>query len=124
VAYASLNGKEMTVDLAQQVLKDSINNGGKLITVEQIQKRVMESYNIPEDVLCSKKKTQDVVLARQVAMYLARNLTNSSLKTIGLKFGGRDHSTVIYACAQIAQTIKIDPVFKYKIDELINSLYV
>lgn len=124
VAYASLSGKEMTIDLAQQVLKDSINNGGRLITVEQIQKRVMESYNIPEDVLCSKKKTQDVVLARQVAMYLARNLTNSSLKTIGLKFGGRDHSTVIYACAQIAQNIKIDPAFKYKIDELINSLYV
>ena len=124
LAYASLNGKEITVELAQEVLRDSIKNGVKLVTVEQIQKRVAENYNFSEEVLCSKKKTQEVVLARQVAMYLARNLTNSSLKTIGLKFGGRDHSTVIYACTQISETLKSDPDFKRKIDELIGSLYV
>ncbi|MCJ7508668.1 MAG: chromosomal replication initiator protein DnaA [candidate division Zixibacteria bacterium] len=124
LAYASLNGKELTVDLAQEVLKDSIKNGVKLITIEQIQKWVAENYNIPEDVLCSKKKTQEVVTARQVAMYLARNLTDSSLKTIGLKFGGRDHSTVIHSCTQIAENLKTIPEFKRKIDELISSLYV
>ncbi|HEX9917187.1 MAG TPA: chromosomal replication initiator protein DnaA [candidate division Zixibacteria bacterium] len=124
LAYASLNSKEITVDLAQEVLKDSIKNGVKLITIEQIQKKVAQNYNIPEDVLCSKKKTQEVVTARQVAMYLARNLTNSSLKTIGLKFGGRDHSTVIHSCTQITENLKTNPEFKRKIDELISSLYV
>ena len=124
LAYASLNEKEITVDLAQDVLKDSINNGSRPITVKHIQKKVAEKHNILEEILCSKKKTREVVLARQIGMYLARNLTNCSLKTIGLEFGGRDHSTVIHACTQIAQNIKKDPTFKYKIDELINSLYV
>ena len=76
------------------------------------------------DALCSKRKTQEIALARQVAMYLARSLTNNSLKAIGLHFGGRDHSTVIHACTQVAENIKKDHNFKLKVDEIINSLYV
>ncbi len=124
LAYAALNKKEIDVELAQEVLKDSIKNGVRLVTIEQIQKRVAENYNISEEALCSKKKTQEVVLPRQVAMYWARNLTNCSRKNIGLKFGGRDHSTVIHSCAQIVENIKNDLNLKYKIDELINGLYV
>ncbi|UCB53494.1 MAG: chromosomal replication initiator protein DnaA, partial [Candidatus Zixiibacteriota bacterium] len=60
----------------------------------------------------------------QVAMYLARSLTNNSLKLIGLHFGGRDHSTVIHACSQVAENLKKDHNFKLKVDEIINSLYV
>ncbi len=124
LAYASLNSKDITVDLAEEVLKDTIRNGSKEVTMDQIQRKVASSYNLPCDALCSKRKTQEIALARQVAMYLSRSLTNSSLKAIGLHFGGRDHSTVIHACTQVAENVKRDHDFKMKVDGIINSLYV
>jgi chromosomal replication initiator protein len=124
LAYASLNSKEITVDLAKDVLKDTIRNGTREVSMEQIQKKVAASYNLSPETLCSKRKTQEIALARQVAMYLARSLTNNSLKTIGLHFGGRDHSTVIHACTLVGENLKKDHNFKLKVDEIINSLYV
>lgn len=124
LAYASLNSKEISVDLANEVLKDTIRNGTKRVSMEQIQKKVATSYNLSSDALCSKRKTQEIALARQVAMYLARSLTSNSLKNIGAHFGGRDHSTVIHGCTQVAENIKRDPNFKLRVDEIINSLYV
>jgi chromosomal replication initiator protein len=124
LAYASLNSKEITVDLAKEVLKDIIRNGSREVTMQQIQRKVASAYNLHFDSLCSKRKTQEIALARQVAMYLSRSLTKSSLKAIGLHFGGRDHSTVIHACTQVAENIKRDHNFKLKVDEIINSLYV
>jgi len=124
LAYASLHSKEITLDLAKEVLKDTIRNGTKQISIEQIQKRVASSYSLSPEMLCSKRKTQEIALARQVAMYLTRSLTNNSLKTIGLHFGGRDHSTVIHACTLVGENIKEDYNFKLKVDEIINSLYV
>jgi chromosomal replication initiator protein len=124
LAYASLNTKEITVELAKEVLKDTIRNGTKEVTLEHIQKKVAASYNLASESLCSKRKTQEVALARQVAMYLSRSLTNTSLKSIGLHFGGRDHSTVIHACTQVAENLKGDHNFKLKVDSIINSLYV
>jgi chromosomal replication initiator protein len=124
LAYASLNSKEITVELAEELLKDTIRNGTRQITIEQIQKKVAASYNLAPESLCSKRKTQEIAQARQVAMYLARSLTNKSLKSIGLHFGGRDHSTVIHACTQVAENLKKDHNFKIKVDEIINSLYV
>ncbi|MGB2768597.1 MAG: chromosomal replication initiator protein DnaA [Candidatus Zixiibacteriota bacterium] len=124
LAYASLNSKEITVDLAKLVLRDTIRSGSREVTMHQIQKKVATSCNLPSEALCSKRKTQEIVLARQVAMYLARSLTNNSLKVIGLHFGGRDHSTVIHACTQVAENLKKDPHLKFKVDEIINALYV
>ncbi len=124
LAYASLHSKEITLDLAKEVLRDTIRNGTKTISIEQIQKRVASSYNLSSEMLCSKRKTQEIALARQVAMYLARSLTNNSLKAIGLHFGGRDHSTVIHACTLVGENMKKDYNFKLKVDEIINSLYV
>ena len=92
--------------------------------MDQIQKKVATSYNLSPETLCSKRKTQEIALARQVAMYLCRSLTSSSLKTIGAHFGGRDHSTVIHACTQVGENLKRDYNFKLKVDEIINSLYV
>jgi chromosomal replication initiator protein len=123
-AYASLKNKEITVDLAQHVLKDVIRTDRKPLTIEQIQKKVAEIYNLSDEILRAKKKTQDVVLARQVAMYLSRTLTSSSLKVIGAKFGGRDHSTVIHAYNLVIDRMKKDVNFKLQIDSIINSLYV
>jgi chromosomal replication initiator protein len=124
LAYASLNSKEISVDLAKDVLKDTIRNGTRQVTMEQIQKKVAAVCNLPWEALCSKRKTQEIALARQVAMYLARSLTSNSLKSIGAHFGGRDHSTVIHACTQVAENLKKDPDFKLKVDAIINSLYV
>lgn len=123
LAYSSLNARELNVELAKQVLKDVIVNGCREITIGEIRKKVAHSFNLSEENLCSKRKTQEIALARQVAMYLSRNLTKASLKTIGLEFGGRDHSTVIHACSLIADTLKKDSEFKLKIDHLINYLY-
>ncbi|MDP3025396.1 MAG: chromosomal replication initiator protein DnaA [candidate division Zixibacteria bacterium] len=123
LAYSSLNGKELSVELAREVLKDVMKNRSKEITIKDIRKKVAESFNLSEESLCSKRKTQEIALARQVAMYLTRSLTKASLKTIGLEFGGRDHSTVIHACNLIADNLKKDMEFKLKIDQIINFLY-
>jgi len=123
VAYSSLKKRLITLPLAKEILRDTIKNGAKEVSIEQIQKLVAETFEIPEEMMWAKKKTQEVVLARQVAMYLARILTRSPLKTIGLRFGGRDHSTVIHACNQVKENLKRDPAFKYKIDSIINSLF-
>jgi chromosomal replication initiator protein len=124
LAYASLNSKEITVDLAKEVLKDTIRNGTREVTIDQIQRKVAAAYSLSPESLCSKRKTQEIALARQVAMYLSRSLTNGSLKAIGLHFGGRDHSTVIHACSLVAENLKLDHAFKLKVDLIINSLYV
>jgi chromosomal replication initiator protein len=124
LAYSSLNGKELNVELAKQVLKDVIKNGCREITIGEIRKKVAQNFSLSEESLCSKRKTQEIALARQVAMYLSRNLTKASLKTIGMEFGGRDHSTVIHACGMIADNLKKDLEFKLKIDHIINYLYL
>ena len=123
LAYSSLTGKSLTIELAQEVLKDILKNKSRVITIKEIQKRVAQKFKISEEMLCSKRKTQEVALARQVGMYLCRNLTNNSLKAIGENFGGRDHSTVIHACSLISENLKRDYDFKINVDEIINSLY-
>jgi len=124
LAYASLRRKEISVDLAQLVLKDTIPHAKRQITTEQIQKKVAEFYSVSPEMMQAKKKTAEVALARQIAMYLCRTLTDSSLKSIGAAFGGRDHSTVIHAHKTILNMMKKDINLKLRIDQLINSLYV
>jgi chromosomal replication initiator protein len=123
LAYASLKHRDITVDLAQQVLKDSIPHAKRKITTEYIQKKVAEFYSVSPEMMQAKRKTANVALARQVAMYLCRTLTDNSLKSIGAAFGGRDHSTVIHACRTILSMMKKDINLKLRIDQLINSLY-
>ena len=88
------------------------------INIDQIQRTVCDFYDIPEDLLRAKTRKQEVVNARQVAMYLSKELTNSSLKTIGLHFGGRDHSTVIHSCQAVQDRLKSDSGFKQNVDQL------
>jgi chromosomal replication initiator protein len=95
-----------------------VNDSKSPINIDQIQHIVCEFFDIPEDLLRAKTRKQEVVNARQVAMYLSKALTNSSLKTIGLHFGGRDHSTVIHSCQTIHDRIATDPSFKQNIDQL------
>jgi chromosomal replication initiator protein len=124
LAYASLRGREITVNLAQQVLKDSLPHAKQTVSIEEIQKRVAQSCNLSPEMMHARRKTAEIALARQIAMYLCRKLTDSSLKTIGAAFGGRDHSTVIHAHKTIVAMMKKDVNLKLRIDQLIDSLYV
>ena len=123
LAYASLCGKDVTLALTREVLQDTLAAKRPPLTIESIQTAVAAHFNLPIESMWTKKKTQEIVNARQVAMHLARELTGSPLKTIGSKFGGRDHSTVIHACAQVADRIKQDHSFKQHIDQIVNNLY-
>ncbi len=106
VAYSHLTGKEMSVDLARNVLKGMISSGSKTISVDLIQKKVSEFFGISENEMKTKKRSRSVSYPRQVAMFLSRELTNFSLPDIGGFFGGRDHSTVVHACDKIGKEIK------------------
>lgn len=108
LAHSSLKGIDVDLALAKQVLKDVITHKKKHITVEDIQKIVADYYHIPDDLLRAKTRKKEVALARQIAMYMAKNHTKHSLKTIGLHFGGRDHSTVIHALSTIENYAKED----------------
>jgi len=109
VAFSSLTGRPMTVELAQEVLKDVFPQGElPEVSVERIQESVIERFGISMQELTGDRRSQQIVYPRQVAMYLCRELTDSSLPKIGKKFGGRDHTTVIHATSKIAKLIQED----------------
>jgi chromosomal replication initiator protein len=109
VAFSSLTGRPMTVELAQEVLKDVFPQGEPPeVSVERIQETVIERFGMSMQELVGDRRSQSIVYPRQVAMYLCRELTDSSLPKIGKKFGGRDHTTVIHATSKIAKLIKED----------------
>jgi chromosomal replication initiator protein len=109
VAFSSLTGRLMTVDLAQDVLRDVFPQGEPAeVSIERIQETVIDRFGISLDELCGDRRSQNIVYPRQVAMYLSRELTDSSLPKIGRHFGGRDHTTVIHATSKIARLIRED----------------
>ncbi len=109
VAFASLTGRPMTVDLAQDVLRDVFPQGeAAQVSIELIQDEVSERFGLSKEELIGDKRSQNIVYPRQVAMYLSRELTDSSLPKIGRHFGGRDHTTVIHATSKIARLIRED----------------
>jgi chromosomal replication initiator protein len=109
VAFSSLTGRSMSVELAQEVLKDVFPQGETPeISVERIQETVVERFGMSMQELVGDRRSQSIVYPRQVAMYLCRELTDSSLPKIGKKFGGRDHTTVIHATSKIAKLIQED----------------
>jgi chromosomal replication initiator protein len=109
VAFSSLTGRAMTVELAQDVLRDVFPQGEAAeVSIKRIQDLVAERFELSLDELCGDKRSQNIVYPRQVAMYLSRELTDSSLPKIGKEFGGRDHTTVIHATSKIARLIRED----------------
>jgi chromosomal replication initiator protein len=121
-AHASLSGKEITVEMAKNILKDMIHDEEKALTVEYIQKIVCEYYGLKLQDIKAKKRTRDIAFPRQVAMHLCKTLTHSSLSDIGRKFGGKDHSTVIHACKLIEEQRKKDREFNNRVEYLIKKL--
>jgi chromosomal replication initiator protein len=109
VAFSSLTGRAMSVELAQDVLKDVFPQGEAAeVSIKRIQDLVAERFNLSLEELCGDRRSQNIVYPRQVAMYLSRELTDSSLPRIGKEFGGRDHTTVIHATSKIARLIRED----------------
>jgi chromosomal replication initiator protein len=108
LAFASMYRLDISVNLAKHVLKDLFVQKHRNLSIEDIQKVVGQFYSIPDDMLRARTRKKEVALARQIAMFLAKKLTNHSLKTIGLHFGGRDHTTVIHAVETIDTLYKKD----------------
>jgi chromosomal replication initiator protein len=121
---ASLEGKEMTIDLAREVLRTVVNDVRSPLNVEEIQKQVADYFDIPVDMLRAKTRKQEIVNARQIAMYVAKELTNFSLKTIGLHFGGRDHSTVIHAYQSVEDQMKTDTKYRTTIEHIRKKIEI
>ncbi len=109
VAFSSLTGRALSVELAEDVLKDVFPQGEAAeVSIQRIQELVSERFQLTLEELCGEKRSQNIVYPRQVAMYLSRELTDSSLPKIGKEFGGRDHTTVIHATSKIARLIRED----------------
>jgi chromosomal replication initiator protein len=106
LAHSSIRNKEIDIDLAKEVVRSIVGELKSQISIENIQRTVCEFFDIQEDLVRAKTRKQEIVVARQLAMYLSKELTNFSLKTIGLHFGGRDHSTVIHACQTVEDTMR------------------
>jgi chromosomal replication initiator protein len=122
-AYSSLTSREIDMDLVKEVLKKVIRQGEKKgITIEEILKTVTDKFNIKLSDIKSQKKSKNLVLPRQIAMYLSRKMTNASFPDIGTKIGGRDHSTVIYAHNKIIKMIDEDDTIRKTVKEIEQSL--
>ena len=121
-AFASLTKAAITIDLAKEVLQKILGQSQREVTIESIQKTICDHFSIKIGDLKAKRRTKDVVLPRQVAMYLCRKHTSTSFPVIGEKFGGRDHSTVIHASKTIDKRIKDDPAMQATIEKLEKSL--
>jgi len=123
VAYSSLINKDINADLAAEALKDIIpSSKPKIITIYEIQKAVGEEFQVKLEDFKAKKRTKSVAFPRQIAMYLSRELTDSSLPKIGDEFGGRDHTTVIHAHEKISRLIKTDVQLQQQIKDINNRL--
>jgi chromosomal replication initiator protein len=123
LASVSLNSKEINFELAKKTVKEiATDRKTSTLTIETITRVVCEHLGVAENKIRDKTRKKEIVLARQIAMYLAKNLTLSSLKTIGLHFGGRDHSTVIHACNSIEEHKIKDISFGKILDEIKNKV--
>ncbi len=118
VAYSLLEEKPISLEMAKTILKDMLKETIKIISIEMIQKNVSEFFNISLTMLKAKHRNKNVLLARQVAMYLSRQLTNHSLPEIGKAFGGKDHTTVLHAYKKIDQSLIYDSALKSTLNKL------
>ncbi|MGA8264228.1 MAG: chromosomal replication initiator protein DnaA [Ignavibacteriaceae bacterium] len=122
LANASLNSKNIDIELARKTVREIATDRKVNITIENITSLVCESLKIDENKIRDKTRKREVVFARQIAMFLSKDLTKSSLKTIGLHFGGRDHSTVIHACSSVEEDLSNDAYVKELIYNLKNKI--
>jgi chromosomal replication initiator protein len=121
IAYASLTGQEITLPLAQEVLKNILDHEEKAVTIEIIQKFVAEHYNLKLADLKSRNNSKSIAMPRQIAMYLCKSLTHASLPEIGRSFGGKHHSTVIHSIRKVEELRKRDVDFNSQISNFLEG---
>jgi chromosomal replication initiator protein len=122
-AHANLHNAPLSLETVAEALKDILKAPvHQPVTIEGIMEIVADYYAIKVSELKSKRRTRNITFPRQIAMYLARDLTDSSLPEIGQAFGGRDHSTVIHAVEKIESELKLDPSLHNTITELISLI--
>jgi chromosomal replication initiator protein len=122
LAFASITKSDITIDLIKNVLKGTTKVEKVRVSIDKIIEKVADYYKVPVNNIREKNRRKEVALCRQIAMYISKEVTNNSLKTIGLNFGGRDHSTVIHAIQQIESLKNSDSYISKDIIEIINSL--
>ena len=122
IAYSSFVNKPLTIEMAQEVLKDLIRASQRKITIDDIQRKVADYYNIRLSDLLSARRSRTIARPRQVAMYLSKILTTRSLPEIGRKFGGRDHTTVIHAVKRIESLQDSDNAIQEEVEVLSRAL--
>jgi chromosomal replication initiator protein len=121
IAYASLTGQEITLQLTQEVLKNILDHEVKAVTIDIIQKFVADYYNLKMIDLKSRNNSKSVAMPRQIAMYLCKSLTHASLPEIGRSFGGKHHSTVIHSIRKVEDLRRKDPVFNILIGNFLEG---
>jgi chromosomal replication initiator protein len=117
-AYASLTGQVITLELAKNLLRDLIGDKKKVVAMDDIQEAVCTKFHVKLTELKSRRRSKTLVQPRQIAMYLCRELTDSSYPEIGRQFGGKDHTTIIHACRQVAKAREADAVLQTTIETL------
>jgi len=122
LAQSTLNKKEITLILAKEMIDKLIKNTKREVSIDYIQKVVCNYFDVAVDSLQSKTRKREIVQARQVAMYFSKNLTKSSLATIGSQIGGKDHATVLHACKTVNNLVETDKQFKNQIEEIEKKL--
>ena len=122
LAQATLNKKEINIDLAIKMINKLVKCSVREITIDYITKTVCDYFNLPVDSLGVKTRKRETVQARQIAMYFSKSMTKSSLAAIGSQIGGKDHATVLHACRTVANLKDTDKNFKVYIDEIENRL--
>lgn len=123
LAYASITKSDISIDLVKNILKDSIKSDKKTkISIDRIIEKVSDFYNVPVNNIREKNRIKEVAHCRQIAMYISKMVTSNSLKTIGLNFGGRDHSTVIHAIKTVEDLLQSDVSVNKDINSIIESL--
>ena len=118
LAAQSLENREIDLQFTKSTLKDIIRHTTKQLTLDTIEKAVCSYFSITPNDLKGKSKKKEIAIGRQISMYLSKLLTNSSLKTIGLHFGGRDHSTVIHAVNTVTRKVDTIAEERKKIEEI------
>jgi len=122
-AYASLTGKKLTVESVESLLQEVLHEEGRMaISIDLIQKKVAEHFDLRLADMTGRRRPENIAFPRQIAMYLARHLTESSLNCIGEAFGGRDHGTVLHACRLVKDRMEVDPNVRKTVGHLEKSL--
>ncbi|MDP4207871.1 MAG: chromosomal replication initiator protein DnaA [Bacteroidota bacterium] len=124
LAQATLNKREITIDLAREMIDKLIKNTKRELSIDYIQKVVCNYFSVPVEMLNSNTRKREIVQARQIAMYFSKSLTKASLATIGSQIGDKDHATVLHACKTVNNLLETDKRFKVQIDEIEKRLKI